>query len=114
MTKNKSKGDSPEVPDNELILVGVKLGEWHEAGLNYLTILRELSMQAECAKHPKAFWTSHSMAVNICKRCPVQIECLAYAIYARIPCHVYGGKTANERREMMKKLGMQDTIEVEE
>jgi hypothetical protein len=36
-------------------------------------------------------------AKAICKRCPVKVECLCFAIREQIPYGIYGGQTASER-----------------
>ncbi|WP_372412172.1 WhiB family transcriptional regulator [Streptomyces luteireticuli] len=42
-------------------------------------------------------------AVQICRRCAVATECLAYALDARVPEGVYGGATAQWRRELLAR-----------
>ncbi len=42
-------------------------------------------------------------AKRICKRCPVQDECLEYALKARIRVGVWGGLSAKERDEILRQ-----------
>jgi WhiB family transcriptional regulator, redox-sensing transcriptional regulator len=42
--------------------------------------------------------TRESQALAVCARCPVQVECLAYAVSTRQQHGVWGGKTQQELR----------------
>ncbi|MEU5431597.1 WhiB family transcriptional regulator [Streptomyces olivoreticuli] len=42
-------------------------------------------------------------ALQICGRCAVSTECLAYALDERIPEGIYGGTTADWRRELLRR-----------
>jgi WhiB family redox-sensing transcriptional regulator len=42
-------------------------------------------------------------AKAICDRCPVRVECLAYALRSQIPYGIYGGMSAYERSLMIKR-----------
>ena len=45
----------------------------------------------------QAAWPPHEQqALAVCDRCPVQVECLAYAITTRQHHGVWGGKTQQE------------------
>lgn len=55
-------------------------------------------------------WFSHDEeeqqeAKSVCMRCPVQMECLDYAIDSGIWEGIYGGLTGAERTRHAKKLG---------
>lgn len=43
-------------------------------------------------------------AKRICNQCPVQPECLEWALETKEPDGIWGGKTAEERRK--KRLGL--------
>lgn len=46
------------------------------------------------------------LAVKICKACPIQEECLAWAL--RHEGHgIWGGETPNARKKMRRELGIQ-------
>lgn len=40
----------------------------------------------------------------ICRMCPVQVECLNYALEAREEWWIWGGTTGRERRELQKQI----------
>ncbi|MFI1036026.1 WhiB family transcriptional regulator, partial [Streptomyces sp. NPDC020951] len=42
-------------------------------------------------------------AKNVCNGCPIQAECLAYALDQRIEFGVWGGMTERERRLLLKR-----------
>lgn len=46
---------------------------------------------------------ANKMAIEHCRQCPVQRECLIYALTANEPYGIYGGLTAQERRKLKKK-----------
>jgi len=43
-------------------------------------------------------------AVAICTTCPVQMECLEYALEARERYGVWGGKTEKQRRQLLRRI----------
>jgi WhiB family transcriptional regulator, redox-sensing transcriptional regulator len=45
--------------------------------------------------------TRESLALAVCDRCPVQLECLAYAVTTRQQHGVWGGKTQQELRRLV-------------
>jgi WhiB family redox-sensing transcriptional regulator len=45
---------------------------------------------------------SNREAKLICQRCDVQEACLAYAVNAKIPFGVWGGKSDRERRNLRR------------
>ena len=45
--------------------------------------------------------TRESQALAVCARCPVQVECLAYAVSTRQQHGVWGGKTQQELRPLV-------------
>ena len=49
----------------------------------------------------------HKMAKEICRRCPVRRECLAYAMDAPVDHGVWGGLTERERRRYRRRAGAQ-------
>jgi len=70
---------------------------------------------AACKGSPAVWWfpeareaESESMALNICKGCPVIEECLYYGL-RREQYGIYGGKTETERMRMRKELGINFT-----
>ena len=48
--------------------------------------------------------TREHQALAICDRCPVQVECLAYAVATRQQHGVWGGKTQQELRRLVAKM----------
>jgi WhiB family redox-sensing transcriptional regulator len=46
--------------------------------------------------------TGYLRAVQVCRRCPVEAECLAWALNTRQSFGVWGGKTPDERHELLK------------
>lgn len=45
-----------------------------------------------------------SEAIRMCNTCPVQMECLAYAIATREEHGIWGGKLPEERRIIRRRL----------
>ncbi len=45
----------------------------------------------------------HGEALRICRGCPVQEECLDYALSARERYGIWGGTTARERRRLLRR-----------
>jgi WhiB family redox-sensing transcriptional regulator len=56
--------------------------------------------------HPSAFFPSDGVGVDrarrICAECPVQHECLEYALLYRIEHGVWGGASERERRRILR------------
>jgi len=42
------------------------------------------------------------LAMQVCRRCPVRLACLAYALTPPYPLGVWGGTTERERRALLK------------
>ncbi|AUG81669.1 WhiB family transcriptional regulator [Kitasatospora sp. MMS16-BH015] len=42
-------------------------------------------------------------AVAVCRRCPVQVECLTHALAVREPYGVWGGLTEDERQRLLAR-----------
>jgi hypothetical protein len=59
--------------------------------------------RAACRDRPGRWWFTASTrrrAIQICQRCPVRVECLAYAIDSDEQYGVWGGLTVDERRAL--------------
>jgi len=72
-------------------------GEW----------LPEFRLDGLCAQtDPELFFPekgdSSAAAKRVCGRCPVESECLEYAVAHRIDVGVWGGTTASERLDLVK------------
>lgn len=50
----------------------------------------------------------HKVAKRICRLCPVQRECLIYAMDAPVDHGIWGGLTERERRGFRRKAGSGD------
>ncbi len=50
----------------------------------------------------------HKLAKRVCRLCPVQQECLAYAMEAPVDHGIWGGLTERERRGFRRKAGVSD------
>jgi WhiB family transcriptional regulator, redox-sensing transcriptional regulator len=66
--------------------------------------------QADCAKTNPDLWFApgameHKEAKRICRHCPVQRQCLSYAMSAPVDHGVWGGLTERERRRQ-RRLGL--------
>lgn len=48
--------------------------------------------------------SAEAEALAICATCPVQLECLEYAIEAEIRFGVWGGMTEKERRRLARQI----------
>ena len=78
------------------------------------------SVQLNLAREPRAGWFEYARcreydpdmffpdkgespnpAKRICLRCPVRVECLNYALRARVPYGVWGGLSDRERRRLL-------------
>ena len=60
---------------------------------------------------PAAFFPSDGVGVDaarkICAECPVEAECLEYALVQRIDHGVWGGCSERERRRILKRRRQQ-------
>lgn len=74
--------------------------------LNFLDLVNKVD--PECRQYPDFFypedWSfeegkhdASKFAKMICKRCPIQEQCLEYAIDAKEEFGIWGGTTANQR-----------------
>jgi WhiB family redox-sensing transcriptional regulator len=45
----------------------------------------------------------HRAAVKVCSGCPVQEECLAWALETRMRYGIWGGLTERERRRLLRR-----------
>ncbi len=68
---------------------------------------------ALCSKtDPEIFFApgalGHKVAKRICRLCPVQRECLVYAMEAPMDHGIWGGLTERERRGFRRKAGSGD------
>jgi WhiB family redox-sensing transcriptional regulator len=43
-------------------------------------------------------------AIRVCHGCPVRLECLEFALEARIRFGVWGGKTEKQRRTLRRRI----------
>jgi WhiB family redox-sensing transcriptional regulator len=50
---------------------------------------------------PTRGYSDLSKPKTVCERCAVKEECLQYALDNRFPAGIWGGKTADERLEML-------------
>ncbi len=50
----------------------------------------------------------HKQAKRICRECPVQTQCLAYAMDAPVDHGIWGGLTERERRRFRRQAGAKD------
>ena len=50
----------------------------------------------------------HKQAKRICRECPVQGQCLAYAMDAPVDHGIWGGLTERERRRFRRQAGTKD------
>jgi len=73
------------------------LGDW----CSLLAALRERG-PAPCETSPETWWSTAATVVEAavygCRRCPVQVECLAYAVAAGERQGTWGGVTERERQ----------------
>ena len=63
--------------------------------------------QAACRKHRELTWfpsrgehVAFAAAKAVCSGCPVQTECLTAALDEGVPDGIWGGLSANERRQL--------------
>lgn len=64
--------------------------------------------QAACRGADTDLWVSplggnYAEARAVCKTCPVQPDCLAWAVEVRIPCGMWGGLGPAERARIRRK-----------
>jgi WhiB family redox-sensing transcriptional regulator len=64
--------------------------------------------EALCATdHPELWFAvgaiEHRAAKAICRRCPVQAQCLSYAMEAPVDHGIWGGFTERERRRQRRQ-----------
>ncbi len=45
-----------------------------------------------------------SDAIRVCRGCPVQIDCLEFAIEAKIRFGIWGGMTESQRRALQRQI----------
>lgn len=78
--------------------------------------LEDWEQRAECRNYPTSMFfpsdkgdgtdNSHvAKAKSICAVCPVQRQCLDYALANRIAYGVWGGKSERQRRVILKMKG---------
>ena len=75
-----------------------------------LSLALDQNWRAEglCAAKDPDIWFSvgaveHKYAKTICRQCPVQAECLRYAMEAPVEHGIWGGMTERERRRARRK-----------
>ena len=66
-----------------------------------------------CSKTDPDLWFAvgameHKQAKRICRECPVQSQCLAYAMDAPVDHGIWGGLTERERRRFRRQAGAKD------
>ena len=66
-----------------------------------------------CSKTDPDLWFAvgaieHKQAKRICRECPVQGQCLAYAMDAPVDHGIWGGLTERERRRFRRQAGAKD------
>ena len=78
-----------------------------------INIDQDWRAEALCAKSdPDLFFSpgalEHKVAKRICRLCPVQKECLVYAMETPMDHGIWGGLTERERRGFRRKAGTGD------
>lgn len=71
----------------------------HEADQDWTT-------QGLCGPDPDALFVrgaAQREVARLCRKCPVQLECLADALDNRIEWGVWGGMTERERRALLRR-----------
>ena len=73
-------------------------------------------VQAACTGQAELFFSETRKSVarkakEVCAKCPVQRECLEYAI-AEDEIGIWGGKTTNERRKIRRKRNLTARLSV--
>ncbi len=71
--------------------------------------------RGSCRDHdPAMFFPSDGVGVDrarrICATCPVQAPCLEYALAHRIEHGVWGGASERERRRILKRRRLAETV----
>lgn len=66
-----------------------------------------------CSKTDPDLWFAvgameHKQAKRICRECPVQSQCLAYAMDEPVDHGIWGGLTERERRRFRRQAGAKD------
>jgi WhiB family redox-sensing transcriptional regulator len=74
---------------------------------------RHWRLEAACAEvDPELFFPERGdpalAAKRICAGCPVQVECLSFALAVTEPRGVWGGLAAGERRALRRRSGQVD------
>lgn len=101
--KQKSQISNEKVIDGNLIFRSDKrlaLSSWRADGL--------------CSEtDPEIFFPTQNtstikLAKRVCDLCPVQNECLEYALKHNIHCGIWGGLTENERRKIKRNRNQGD------
>lgn len=78
----------------------------------------EWMLQSACrGAETREFFPSNGSGVEaaqrICRTCPVQMECLEYALLHRIEQGVWGGASERERRRILRSRRRAGTLPVE-
>ena len=60
---------------------------------------------------PDSYWTTPRYAKEICGRCPVKLDCLAWALENNEREGVWGGTTPKERQRLRKNMGLPKTYQ---
>lgn len=63
---------------------------------------------ARCLQHdPEIFFASRARAErrakSICNRCPVRLECLAFALQSKVEFGIWGGLNGKERMALLRR-----------
>lgn len=76
------------------------------------------AIETPCSTHDPELWWPLSyttsilpqvdLAIGLCQRCPIQVDCLAGAIERDEQEGIWGGYTPNQRREMRNAHGRLD------
>ena len=64
--------------------------------------------QARCRRYdPEMFFAPRARAERkaktICGRCPVRLDCLAFALHSRVEFGIWGGTNAKERKVLLRR-----------
>ncbi len=81
--------------------------------------MRRMSWQSEarCRTYdPNLFFSpgsrSERKAKEVCSRCPVAEQCLAFAVDSRIDFGVWGGLSSRERHRLRRRRGLAAALAV--